>query len=288
LGYMDEVRFWAGVRSPSAQVTYSQRVVPYNSLNLLAYYRFNDGAGLILQDSTANRFAGQLDKVTASTTSPLWTVSGAKINYDVAVDPSSITTIYLPGLSPDGAFAFTYVVASLPYTGLNLSGIGRLLADGSILTTVPFSLVDNQVSFQAPTTSGIVANFAYYGTNAQGREPTNTLVFVQIGAQACSTDVCGVCNGDNSTCACLPLPYNGYNLTDVQRILLLYEIEQTLALVDEIQAKIEATLTMLTAHQVSELQTVINEVQLFGSSCLLAFCDTVSTYLNSLAAISPQ
>jgi len=210
----------------------------------------------------------------------------------VTVSPGSISTIYLPGLSPNGAFAFTYAVESLPISGANMTGIGRLLADGAIITTTPFGLISNQIAFQAPATPGVLASFRYFGTynlmDPTKREPTSTTVFVQIGAVACPYDACGVCNGDNSTCSCLPLPYNGYNLNDVQRVLLLYEIEQTLALLGGVQTKIQATLQMLTSHQIAELQTIINEVQIFGSSCLMAFCDNIQSYLDTLAAIGPQ
>jgi hypothetical protein len=167
-----------------------------------------------------------------------------------------------------------------------------LLADEQIITTTPFALISNQIAFQAPETPGVLASFRYFGTsdlkNPAAREPTSTTVFVQIGAVNCQRDACGKCNGDNSTCACLPLPYNGYNLNDVQRMLLLYEIEQTLALLNGVQSKLEATLDMLSAHQVAELQTIINEVQLFGSSCLMAFCNSVQGYLDTLAAIGPK
>jgi len=292
LGYMDEVRFWSGVRSGADFARFRQRVPASNTANLLAYYRFNDGAGLIVQDSTANKYDGRLSKVTTSTTSPLWRVSGAKINVDVTVAPGSISTIVLPGLSPSGTLAFTYAIASLPVAGVNQTGSGRLLADGQIITTTPFALVTNQVTFEAAPNNTLVSSFTYFGTydiaNPAQREPNPTTVFVQVGDLNCPRDACGQCNGDNSTCSCLPLPYNGYNLNDVQRILLLYEIEQTLDLLDGLQGKLEQTLKLLTAHQVSDLQVIITEVQLFGSSCLLAFCNNVSQYLDALAAIGPQ
>jgi hypothetical protein len=294
IGYLDEVRFWSGVRSLGQIGQYRQRVVPVDATGLLAYYRFNDAAGSVLQDATNNRFDGSLYKVTTTTTSPLWKVSGAKINVDVQVTPAAITTIYLPGASPSGALGFTYTIESLPatFTSAVPVGVGRLLADGQFVTTTPFPLVSNQVAFEAPNITGTQVSFSYYGTsnilNPNAREAASTTVYVQIGNQPCIADICGKCNGDNSTCSCLPLPYNGYSLGDVQRILLLYEIQQTVSLLDLLESKLLVASKSLASHQVTDLQVVISEVQQFNQNCLLNFCTQVNPFLDSLAAIAPQ
>jgi len=282
------------VRTPAQLLAYRQLVPPYNALNLLAYYRFNDGAGLFLQDATANRFDGRLSMVTPTTTSPLWRISGAKIYLSVTVSPMSLSTLYLPGFStyPKGSLGFTYVIDSLPTAG-GADGVGRLLADGYFITNPTFVLLDNTVTYQAPNGTGVLIQFSYYGTtnvaNPAAREASpSTIVFIQVGDAPCIPDACGNCGGDNSTCTCLPLPYNGYNLNDIERILLLYEIEQTLDLLSQLESKLSNTVATLAVVRSGALTDVVNAIQDFNTNCLMSFCETVDMYIDALAAIGPQ
>jgi len=292
-GYMDEARFW-GVSRTAAQLDQLRRRVPaYDTPNLLAYYRFNDGAGLFLQDSTPRRFDGRLSRVTATTSSPLWRISGAKIHVDVKVASRSISTIFLPGFSTyaKGSLGFNYALDTLP-TSDGAAGVGRLLADGFFITKTPFVLRDNTVTYEAPNGTAIVVQFSYFGTSnilqPGAREADSTIVYIQVGDLPCVPDMCGRCGGDNSTCTCLPLPYNGYNLNDIERILLLYEIEQTLDLLGQLENKLTQTMVTLSTRRAGDLTAVVNELQNFNTNCLTAFCEKVDKYFDALAAISPQ
>jgi hypothetical protein len=292
-GYMDEVRFWSTALTLDQVTSRAQRVVDPNTANLLAYYRFNEAAGLFLRDSSKNMYDGRLSQATTSSAAPLWTLSGAKINVDVTVSPGAISSIFLPGVSPTGALGFSYAIDTLPIASSNgtIRGAGRLLADGQFITQPPFALLSNVVSFEAPNTTTEVS-FSYYGTynfydNTQ-REPQSTVVFVHVGGAHCVPDECGRCSGDGTSCSCLQLPYNGYNINDIERILLLYEIEQSVSLLNSLETRLQSIVHQLSSQQLSNLQMLINQVQQFGQNCLLAYCNAMDPYLNVLAAIGPQ
>eukprot|EP01098_Paradermamoeba_levis_P006202 TRINITY_DN257_c0_g1_i2.p1 TRINITY_DN257_c0_g1~~TRINITY_DN257_c0_g1_i2.p1 ORF type:complete len:487 (-),score=183.92 TRINITY_DN257_c0_g1_i2:153-1613(-) len=292
-GYMDEVRFWEKARTVDQLDRFRRRVPASDTPNLLAYYRFNDGAGLFLQDSTPRRFDGRLSRVTATTSSPLWRISGAKIHVDVKVASRSISTVFLPGFSTyaKGSLGFNYALDTLPNSD-GAAGVGRLLADGLFITNTPFVLRDNTVTYEAPNATGVVIQFSYFGTtnimDPNAREAASTIVYLQVGDLACVPDMCGRCGGDNSTCTCLPLPYNGYNLNDIERILLLYEIEQTLDLLSQLETKLTVSMATLATSQAGALTSVVNEIQNFNTNCLTTFCEKVDKYFDALTAISPQ
>jgi len=292
-GYMDEVRFWSTALTLDQVNSQAQRVVDANTPNLLAYYRFNEAAGLFLRDSGANKFDGRLSQATTSSAAPLWTLSGAKVNVDVTVSPGAISSIFLPGTSPNGALGFTYAIDKLPLAQSNgtIRGAGRLLADGQFVTQTPFALVSNMVSFEAPNATTEVS-FSYYGTynfyETSQREPQSTTVYVHVGGAPCVPDKCGRCNGDGTSCSCLQLPYNGYNLNDLERILLLYEIEQSVSLLNSLETRLESILKALSSQQLADLQMLVNQVQQFGQNCLLKYCDALEPFMNVLASIGPQ
>jgi len=143
-----------------------------------------------------------------------------------------------------------------------------------------------------PNGTGVVVQFSFFGTtnimDPAASEATSTIVYIQIGDLPCVPDMCGRCGGDNSTCTCLPLPYNGYNLNDIERILLLYEIEQTLDLLDQLEGKLASAVRTLAVKNAGSLTAVVNEIQSFNSNCLMTFCEKIDKYFDALAAIGPQ
>jgi hypothetical protein len=277
-GYMDEVRFWSGVRTQAQLAQYRQRVPAYNTPALLAYYRFNDGTGLTLSDSTPNKYDGRLSRVTAFTSPPLWKVSGAKINVDVHVEPDTATTFFLPGFAPNGSLSFTYVIGDLP------SG-GQLFSNGVQVNTSVTPLLTNQVMYRASSTSGTTDSFTYFGTcnifNPSAREKTSTSVFVQVGDAPCIPDACGNCGGDNSTCTCYPLPYSGYNLAELEKIIALYELEQSYDLISALSRNLENSTLNATIQPALAYQPLIRQLQIFTKDCLEVLCDKLTGYLSS-------
>eukprot|EP01098_Paradermamoeba_levis_P007185 TRINITY_DN2978_c0_g1_i1.p1 TRINITY_DN2978_c0_g1~~TRINITY_DN2978_c0_g1_i1.p1 ORF type:complete len:501 (-),score=155.76 TRINITY_DN2978_c0_g1_i1:160-1611(-) len=286
-GFMDEVRFWGHVRNVGQLAQYRQRVVPSSAPGLLAYYRFNEGSGILLLDSSPNKYHGRLSKPVITTTSPLWRVSGVKIHVDAVVSPLGFSTLTLPGISPTGAF--TYTIESLPAVDGIPGSFGTLIGDGKYVTSTPFALTGNTVSYEAGNVTGVTAVFSYYGTQdvsvPSQRERLSTIVYVRVGEIACIPDACGVCNGDNSTCSCLPLPYAGYSLNDVERILALYEMEQTLDYLHDLDLKLERAQKSIAQYHATELQTLVGQAQGFLNRCVTPFCEKVGKYSDGIAAL---
>jgi hypothetical protein len=276
-GYMDEVRFWSGVRTQEQLARFRQRVPAYNSPGLLAYYRFNDGTGLTLSDSTPNKYEGRLARVTAFTSPPVWKVSGVKINVDLRVEPDSSTAIFLPGFAQNGSLSFTYVIGDLPASG-------SLQSNGVKVNSSNTPLLTNQVLFKASPSSGTTDSFTYYGTynifSPSAKESSPTTVYVQVGDEACIPDACGNCGGDNSSCTCYPLPYNGYNLGELEKIIALYELEQTHDLISALSHNLENATINATVQRAGAYQPLLQQLQYFTRDCLEVLCDKLSGYLT--------
>jgi uncharacterized repeat protein (TIGR02543 family) len=95
-GKIDEVRIWNSVRTQSELQSTMHDTLTGTEPGLVAYYKFNEGAGQTLVDSK-NSFHGRLG-ATAGTddTDPLWQISGAPIPIFITPTllPSGSTNIY--------------------------------------------------------------------------------------------------------------------------------------------------------------------------------------------------
>jgi len=241
--------------------------------NLLAYYKCDSGAELT--DETG-KYDGQFVTGAGSVT---YQLSGVKLGFNVEVGQQAKINIQLPGV---GTKPFSYVIATIPDPT-----IGRLSFNGTIIMSdnVPFTLPGNTVTFEAAAVSQGNTTFNYYGTNADGREAGSTPVYVTIGGAACNPDACGVCGGNNSTCTCLEVPYKGYDVTELERILLLYEIEQTMDLLHQVQIQLQQAQDALATTTGGNLDTDITTVQDFNTDCLDSFETNIDPFVQQLATI---
>jgi hypothetical protein len=272
-GYMDEIRFWSGYRTASdvqasMNVGFSSQVK-----NLLAYYKCDSGAQL--KDETGN-YDGQFVTGAGSVT---YQLSGVKLGLSVEAGKQSKVNIQLEGV---GNKPFSYVISSVPDPT-----VGRLSVNGTIIFSdnVPFTLPGKTVTFEAAAVEQGNTTFNYYGTNADGREAGSTPVFVTIGGAACNPDACGVCGGDNSSCSCLEFPYKGYDVVELERILLLYEIEQTMDLLHQVQVQLHQAQDALGSSAGANLDMDITTVQDFNTECLDAFETDIDSFVDELSDI---
>jgi hypothetical protein len=271
-GYMDEIRFWSGYRTAADVQSDMNVAIAPNTKNLLAYYKCDSGAEL--KDETGH-YDGQFVSGAGSVT---YQLSGVKLGFNVEAGKQAKVNIQLPGV---GNKPFSYVIASVPDPT-----VGRLSVNGTIIFSdnVPFTLPGNMVTFEAAAVDQGNTTFNYYGTNADGREAGSTPVFVTIGGAACNPDACGVCGGNNSTCTCLQVPYKGYDVVELERILLLYEIEQTMDLLHQVQIQIQQAQDALGGSSGS-LDTDITTVQDFNTDCLDSFETDIDSFVQELSHI---
>jgi len=270
---MDEIRFWATYRTTEQiKETMSIGIKP-TTQGLLAYYQCDSGS--ILVDAT-RQYDGQFVSGAGAIT---YQLSGVKLGFSTAIGRQGRIDLTLPGV---GNTPFTYVIESIPDPA-----VGRLLVNGTIIfsSNLPFSLPGNVVTFEAANVEGRSTKFSYYGTNSGGREEGSTWVTVQVDQNACMPDACGVCNGDNSTCTCLQIPYNGYDVADLERILLLYEIEQTLDVLNQVEVQLDQAMDAIGSDDSSDMEDDLTEVQDFNDMCLEKFNDHMAQFLDDLAGV---
>jgi len=270
---MDEIRFWSGYRTTKDVQASMNVAVDDNTRNLLAYYKCDSGAELV--DETG-KYNGQFVTGAGSVT---YQLSGVKLGFNVTVGKQGKVNIQLPGV---GNKPFSYVISSVPDPT-----VGRLSVNGTIIFSdnVPFTLPGNTITFEAAASDNGNTTFYYYGTNADGREAGSTPVYVSIGGAACNPDACGVCGGNNSTCSCLQVPYKGYDVVELERILLLYEIEQTMDLLHQVQIQLDQAQDALGSSSGQNLDMDITTVQDFNTECLDTFESDIDDFVQDLSDI---
>jgi len=263
-GYMDEIRFWSVYRSvDQIRSTMSITLDPAIA-GLLAYYRCD--AGSVLVDAN-RKYDGQF---VASSSPITYVLSGVSLGFEVATDIQTTISIELIG---SGTSPFIYIIASLPNSTIGgLNGISNSM--------LPYSLSGNTVTFTSGNIVGQSTSFTYYGSNTAGREAGSTKVTVRVDQPVCNPDACGVCGGNGSSCTCLDLPYKGYEADELEKIVLIYEMEQTLNLLDDVERKLEQSIDSLDSHSPSQLPEEITEVQDFQQLCLSSFSDQLDHFLN--------
>jgi len=276
-GYMDEIRIWSSYRATSEVRSTMLQSVPVDAANLLAYYKCNTGS--VLVDSTRNHYDGEF---VSGAGSIQYQISGAKLGFSVGAGRSSTIDIELPGV---GTSPFTYVIETIPD-----ASVGSLKSGNTVILSnnLPFFLPSNVVTFQAANVEGKNTTFSYYGTNSAGREANSTIVSTIVDKLSCKPDACGVCGGDNTTCACLQIPYKGYEYNDLERILYLYEIEQTLDLINQVEVQIDQALDALGASTstTANLNTQLSELEELNDGCLYSFDQELAQFVNELNRMS--
>ena len=100
-GILDEMRIWNRARTVSEIQTDMHRALTGTESGLVAYWRFDEGAGQVASDSTGRGNAGQLgDASSADSADPIWTPSGAPLGDQT---PSSDSWLQLaPVATPPG------------------------------------------------------------------------------------------------------------------------------------------------------------------------------------------
>jgi len=275
-GFLDEIRIWGTYRNATEVKSTMSLSVPSNSANLLAYYKCNGGTVLV---DDAHDYDGVF--VTGAG-SIQYQMSGAKIGFSVPVGRGSSVDITLPGL---GTNPFTYIIQTIPDPSA-----GSLKSGNTVIVSnsLPFSLPGNVVTFESGNVEAKTTSFSYYGSNSAGREPNSTMVTVEVNRIACNPDACGVCNGDNSTCTCLQVPYKGYSFGDLERILYLYEIDQTLDLINQVEVQIDQALDALgdSYSSSTNLNAELNDLQGFNDGCLDSFDTDLTQFVSDLNQMS--
>ena len=99
-------------------------------------------------------------------------------------------------------------------------------------------------------------------------------------------DVCGICGGNGSSCVCLPGQgtYRGYDENELDKIVLLYDIELTINALEQLDAQISQTLDQLASTNPADLDlaSALNTINGYNFGCLGQFCDNLDNLAEDL------
>lgn len=99
-------------------------------------------------------------------------------------------------------------------------------------------------------------------------------------------DVCGVCGGNGESCVCLPGEgtYRGYTENELDKIVLLYDIELTIHELEQLDEDISKTLDNLahTDPATLDLGAAVTAIGNYQQQCLSAFCKNVDDLADDL------
>ncbi len=100
-------------------------------------------------------------------------------------------------------------------------------------------------------------------------------------------DACGVCDGKNKSCFCPEDEigsYRGYSETELDKILLLYEIELTINTLQGLDTKIDEAYKMIQDNGAGELDlgNQIAALREWNTLCLDAFCTNLIDLFDAI------
>jgi hypothetical protein len=198
-GRIDDVRFWSTAREAEDIGAHYMRPVPVSTPHLLASYPLTDGEGVGIHDAGKGSFHGKAVR-------PNWVLSASQAElldgtsgFPVAV------ALQAKSLYPDDT-EFTYILTKLPEHG-------GLFTDEEPIVLIDQSDVDAETPFAESLTyvseMGFVG-YDHFGYAAVSRETglvsdthyvyVSVLPYDAINKRDCVMDVCGVCNGDGTSC----------------------------------------------------------------------------------------
>eukprot|EP01089_Gocevia_fonbrunei_P004729 TRINITY_DN1477_c0_g1_i1.p1 TRINITY_DN1477_c0_g1~~TRINITY_DN1477_c0_g1_i1.p1 ORF type:complete len:499 (+),score=105.11 TRINITY_DN1477_c0_g1_i1:56-1552(+) len=280
-GDIDEIRFWNVYRTAS-EIAATMNTALSGLETGLFYYKLNQAGGSDIP------------------TEPVSTVNDGTLTGGVQVN-SGVQGLESPPLTvTQGVAAVVPLEAVSPNSAVLLEcectrKIHSLPANGTLYTDHTGTLVELQVGDVLPVgvtsvlymgTATVPQNgqiddaFLYSATDANtGEESTpiyrRLVVMFDTYCSGGEFDNCLVCNGDNSTCDCStdPTHYRGVPLAELDKAILLYEIDRSILAFNELSNDISSRLVALdnTPHHALDLAAVIQNIRNWDATGLQQF-----------------
>ena len=234
-GKIDEVRIWKSFRFPS-QVKFSKNhnLTPFETQDLLANFRFEDGSGVELYDSH-----GEYHGIIQGSFN--WITAEVPYNGFVTILSSSKepTVFVLPASSTH----FNYTITSLPQTGYLFSVSEDNYNVLQRIARVPTTLSNNVVAYLPLFYVGDGEDILSYEVQDKSNTYQSTVTLNIISESTCDgiagsvVDYCGICSGDNSSCTCTWGAgfYKGYEFSELDKIMAFYTAETTLEILKNLK-----------------------------------------------------
>jgi len=292
-GSVDEVSFW-NYSKTSLEILDSYQYSPSTSdPGIIAYYELDQS----LVDST-----GSFDGVVGTSseagaqTALTYIVSDLVIGSQVEVSNGASVVIALDGTSYTNS-PLIYFINQLPYNGnlyllSNSGSVGPTISPTNIAGALPSnkvlyipnsgyvgpdSFTYNVFDVFLSTSSASVAITVTQGTSNSSEQTGGCDGYGSV------YDACGVCNGDGTTCTCIADQYRNYTLSELDRILVHYNIGYTIDLIETLNSTLDQTLDALyNSTSGIDLGSAIDVIQTFNSQCLGDFVSTMDEFLGQL------
>lgn len=310
-GEVDEIRFWSKTLNKAEIENIMHLSLTGEEDNLIAYYRCDD-SGSSLTDATGNYPGNFRTYFTGEYYA--YSQSGVKLDKSVTTAGVTALTITLNGYDADGD-ALSYYIKSLPATGklydvFGTSSVGNQITSGSIAAGV--KLTDKRVLYIANTASQYnLYDYFDFVVKDSSSTSDSSRVFVYVSTPVvcnhydyCGTcngngstcngagcdglggmyDECGVCAGDGMSCTCVSDHYRNYNITELDRILVHYNIQLTLEMISQLQLTLTETMNELytTGPSDIDLGSAVEAVRVFNNQCLSDFIQEMGVLLDEL------
>jgi len=88
-------------------------------------------------------------------------------------------------------------------------------------------------------------------------------------------DECGICGGNGSSCTCLDDSYEylGYNETEIEKSIILYDLELTVASLEKLYTDLGTVINLLAnSNSTESILDYLLALQNYDLECLDGFC----------------
>jgi hypothetical protein len=298
-GAIDELRFWDFAKTQVEILDGMNFVSDSNAEGLLAYYQF-ENTGLVLVDNTGS-YNGAVQTSAGGEQTATYIPSGAPVDtVEETTNTAAPLVITLSAIS-DISASITYYISQLPTSGtLFLVSKSGTIGLPITLSNIASALPSNQVAYAAQSGFTGTDSFQYQSKdNVLSSTAATVVIEVSQGSGSSPSgptggcdgaggvyDACGVCNGDGLSCTCVADQYRSYSLSELDRILVHYNIEYTLDLINALNSTLDQTLSALysPSNQAVDVGSAVDVIQTFNTHCLGDFIDDMDDFLNKLKA----
>jgi hypothetical protein len=210
----------------------------------------------------------------------------------------------------------TYHITSLPLHGklfvvTPVGNIATTLSEDNVHIALPTNLVAYRT--KEPIVGDQIDSFTFTATDAQSQSVT---VRMWISTQeppfgskclwydcngicngrfencygcddkVAKSDSCGVCGGDDTSCACITNSYRSYSTSELDRILINWQIENSLQLIDHFVDTLEKTIDKLDyvspENSAIDIGDAVETIQSYNKLCLSNFKQMMDSFLQEM------
>jgi len=300
-GYIDEVRLWNTFRSAQDVASTYKTVLSGKESGLVAYYRMNEGSGQVLhaegRDSSYNAYINGTAQWSNSGVQSLPAdlvcalAGGDSVIPLTAVNPQLTLTSSSGLLQCDCYRTITGLpdIGSVYYRSPSTNALVPVTVGMSLPSGVSSVIYVNNVG--AIPLAGHSTSISYFVTDTAGdssavsQAPIGVIASGECNLCNFQYDQCGTCNGNGQACNCtageLSGTYRGFNVTELEKRLLFFEVDSVLGDLTAFVQNIMKELDYLNSVDPNSIivEGALNALHSFNYTC-------VSQYVNATTILT--